>query len=195
MPYEEVDHHADVMLHVWGKSFPSVLSDAVQAMSAVFLGLSNENQSSFSEVSTLKMKFLQVHRLRRAWKRWMTKSNTREAEEGNLLKSVFQHDFVVSSFSAENLLYRVLDEYLYLISTSNICCVWSNFGLAHESLGTQALIKLKCILKNVRISQSDLSAGIEIKAVTKHNLRVTPSLDGKLTSQNSRWDAWFVLDV
>ncbi|KNH09759.1 hypothetical protein XU18_0444 [Perkinsela sp. CCAP 1560/4] len=198
MPYEEIDHHADVMFHVWGNSFPELLEDAIKAMTFVFLGTSTE---ACMESRVLKVKSLQIERLQDLWSKWHDASRrypdpnigiSREEEEKNAARCVFFLD----AASLEGLLFRTLDEYLYRFATENVYCLVPRIEMVRGDVLESGSKRILCSLRTIPVNNVHELSGIEVKAVTMHNLRVTPPVKNALEpKEDLLWHAWFVLDI
>ena len=208
MPYVEIDHTADVMFHVWGQSLCAVLEDAIKAMTSVLMGTT----PTVFEVSLMKMQWLVQRRKQMLWRAMrQMRPQSMEEQMGELSlerntdaesEDFTKFSFSVSAPTTEHLLYRILDEYLYVISGEDMCCIHTIVHKVEREISAENSVR--CTMYCVPIQWISAFGGIEIKAVTLHNLRLdAPKVVSEAPSaeteddegKENMWNATFVLDI
>ena len=209
MPYAEIDHTADVMFHVWGDTLAGIFVDSITAMTSVMLGSACTAEGGIENAERYNMEWLRMRRRKRLWKILESLTETRnlsrkmgqislEDKAEDSTEDFFCNRFTLKAATLKSLLFQILDEYLYVWSGENMCCIRT--AVTHVETNDPSATAIDCTLFCVPISSLEECSGIEVKAVTLHNLRVDSPRNGALqekpaNAHENRWNAFFVLDI
>ena len=201
MPYEHVDHTADLMLHCWSYNLVSLLEESILSLSSVLLGESSVRNVTISDTHS------------------NDKPQGLEFKSTSLIKDIFS-----SAPDETSILYDLLEQYLHISATKRVTCSTvrvflldniidlpkntnksftdlvqspTDVSISRHKSQIQCGARLWCISNN-----GNTPAGGEVKAITKHRLAIWKGPNTSIlnrteliTPLESSYHATFVLDV